>query len=129
MKLTIEQDSKYKDKISKLEDIIEEYEILWRVLNCLHKIDRGNYVKKGDLLLEFYHKGNLTENIIKEVDKAVLYSKEKVEMNFKVLDVFSNNMSVLKNGLSKEENEQLFVTTNVTEIIALVLKGLHTLGR
>lgn len=50
-------------------------------------------------------------------------------MNFKVLDVFSNNMSVLKNGLSKEENEQLFVTTNVTEIIALVLKGLHTLGR
>ena len=55
--------------------------------------------------------------------------KEKAEMNFKVLDVFSNNMSVLKNGLSKEENEQLFVTTNVTEIIALVLKGLHTLGR
>lgn len=55
--------------------------------------------------------------------------KEKGEMNFKVLDVFSNNMSVLKNGLSKEENEQLFVTTNVTEIIALVLKGLHTLGR
>ena len=55
--------------------------------------------------------------------------KEKVEMNFKVLDVFSNNMSVLKNGPSKEENEQLFVTTNVTEIIALVLKGLHTLGR
>lgn len=55
--------------------------------------------------------------------------KEKREMNFKVLDVFSNNMSVLKNGLSKEENEQLFVTTNVTEIIALVLKGLHTLGR
>lgn len=55
--------------------------------------------------------------------------KEKGEMNFNVLDVFSNNMSVLKNGLSKEENEQLFVTTNVTEIIALVLKGLHTLGR
>lgn len=55
--------------------------------------------------------------------------KEKGVMNFKVLDVFSNNMSVLKNGLSKEENEQLFVTTNVTEIIALVLKGLHTLGR
>ena len=55
--------------------------------------------------------------------------KEKEEMNFKALDVFSNNMDVLKNGLSKEENEQLFVTTNVTEIIALVLKGLHTLGR
>lgn len=55
--------------------------------------------------------------------------KEKEEMNFKALDVFSNNMDVLKNGLSKEDNERLFVTTNVTEIIALVLKGLHTLGR
>lgn len=55
--------------------------------------------------------------------------KEKEDMNFKALDVFSNNMDVLKNGLSKEDNERLFVTTNVTEIIALVLKGLHTLGR
>lgn len=55
--------------------------------------------------------------------------KEKEEMNFKALDVFFNNMDVLKNGLSKEENEQLFVTTNVTEIIALVLKGLHNLSR
>lgn len=55
--------------------------------------------------------------------------KEKEDMNFKALDVFSNNMDILKNGLSKDENEKLFVTTNITEIIALVLKGLHTLGR
>ena len=55
--------------------------------------------------------------------------KGKEEMDFKALDVFADSMGVLKNGLSKEENEQLFVTTNVTEIIALVLKGLHTLGR
>lgn len=53
--------------------------------------------------------------------------KEKEEMNFKALDVFSNNMDVLKNGLSKEDNERLFVTTNVTEIIALILKGLCSL--
>ena len=53
--------------------------------------------------------------------------KEKEEMNFKALDVFSNNMDVLKNGLSKEDNERLFVTTNVTEIIALILKGLRSL--
>ena len=53
--------------------------------------------------------------------------KEKAEMNFKALDVFSNNMNVLKNGLSKEDNERLFVTTNVTEIIALILKGLRSL--
>lgn len=63
------------------------------------------------------------------LDFVSYLDKEKEETNFKALDVFSNNMDVLKNGLSKEENEHLFVTTNVTEIIALVLKGLHTLGR
>lgn len=52
--------------------------------------------------------------------------KEKGEMNFKALDIFVNNMRVLNNGLSDEENERLFVTTNVTEIIALVLKGLRS---
>lgn len=54
--------------------------------------------------------------------------KEKEQMNFNALDVFSNNMDILKNGLTKEDNERLFVTTNVTEIIALVLKGLHSLN-
>lgn len=54
--------------------------------------------------------------------------KEKKQMNFNALDVFSNNMDALKNGLTKEDNERLFVTTNVTEIIALVLKGLHSLN-
>ncbi len=52
--------------------------------------------------------------------------KEKEEMNFKALDFFVNNMGVLNNGLSDDENERLFVTTNVTEIIALVLKGLRS---
>lgn len=52
--------------------------------------------------------------------------KEKGEMNFKALDIFVNNMGVLNNGLSDDENERLFVTTNVTEIIALVLKGLRS---
>lgn len=52
--------------------------------------------------------------------------EEKGEMNFKALDIFVNNMEVLNNGLSDDENERLFVTTNVTEIIALVLKGLRS---
>ena len=52
--------------------------------------------------------------------------KEKEEMNFKDLDIYVNNMGVLNNGLSDDENERLFVTTNVTEIIALVLKGLSS---
>lgn len=55
-------------------------------------------------------------------------NKEKKEMNFNPLDVFVNNMGLLNNGLSDDENERLFVTTNVTEIIALVLKGLQTVG-
>ena len=49
-------------------------------------------------------------------------------MNFNALDIFYNNMNALNNGLLKEDNERLFVTTNVTEIIALVLKGLHSLN-
>lgn len=56
-------------------------------VGIIMRVKVGNYVKKGDLLLEFYHKGNLTENIIKEVDKAVLYSKEKVEMKPIILDI------------------------------------------
>ena len=52
--------------------------------------------------------------------------KEKGEMSFKALDIFVNNMGVLNNGLSSRENERLFITTNVTEIIALVLKGLRS---
>ncbi len=52
--------------------------------------------------------------------------KEKGEMSFKALDIFVNNMVVLNNGLSSRENERLFITTNVTEIIALVLKGLRS---
>lgn len=80
-------------------------------------------------------KGETTsEKLFEECCSQHLYQKfvtylanEKEEMNFKALDVFSNNMNVLKNGLSKEDNERLFVTTNVTEIIALILKGLHSL--
>jgi hypothetical protein len=34
-----------------------------------------------------------------------------------------------RNGLSAEENERLFVTTDLFEMISLVLKGLLTLGR
>lgn len=55
-------------------------------------------------------------------------NKEKKEMNFNPLDMFVNNMGLLNNGLSDDENERLFITTNVTEIIALVLKGLQTVG-
>lgn len=51
---------------------------------------------------------------------------KKEERNFKSLDIFVGNMGILNNGLSKDENERLFVTTNVTEIIALVLKGLRS---
>lgn len=81
-------------------------------------------------------KGETTsEKLFKECCSQHLYQKfvtylanEKEEVNFKALDVFSNNMNVLKNGLSKEDNKRLFVTTNVTEIIALILKGLHSLA-
>lgn len=105
--------------------------------NCKHPIFLlGGFGGASARLIQLIKGETSSDKLFEECCSHHLYQefvsyldKEKVEMNFKVLDVFSNNMSVLKNGLSKEENEQLFVTTNVTEIIALVLKGLHTLGR
>lgn len=105
--------------------------------NCKHPIFLlGGFGGAASRLIKLLKGETTSEKLFEECCSHHLYQefvsyldKEKAEMNFKVLDVFSNNMSVLKNGLSKEENEQLFVTTNVTEIIALVLKGLHTLGR
>ncbi len=35
----------------------------------------------------------------------------------------------LNNGLDAEENERLFTTTNLPEMIALVLRGLGRLGK
>ena len=52
---------------------------------------------------------------------------EKEEMKFNDLAMFVKNIGILNNGLSEDENECLFVTTNLTEIIALVLKGLHNI--
>lgn len=105
--------------------------------NCKHPIFLlGGFGGAASRLIKLLKGETTSEKLFEECCSHHLYQefvsyldKEKAEMNFKVLDVFSNNMSVLNNGLSKEENEQLFVTTNVTEIIALVLKGLHTLGR
>lgn len=105
--------------------------------NCKHPIFLlGGFGGAASRLIKLLKGETTSEKLFEECCSHHLYQefvsyldKEKAEMNFNVLDVFSNNMSVLKNGLSKEENEQLFVTTNVTEIIALVLKGLHTLGR
>lgn len=87
---------------------------------CLIQLIKGE--TSSDKLFEECCSHHIYQEFVSYLDK------EKEEMNFKVLDVFSNNMDILKNGLSKEDNERLFVTTNVTEIIALVLKGLHTLG-
>lgn len=105
--------------------------------NCKHPIFLlGGFGGAASRLIKLLKGETTSENLFEECCSHHLYQefvsyldKEKAEMNFKALDVFSNNMDVLKNGLSKEDNERLFVTTNVTEIIALVLKGLHTLGR
>lgn len=105
--------------------------------NCKHPIFLlGGFGGAASRLIKLLKGETTSENLFEECCSHHLYQefvsyldKEKAEMNFKALDVFSNNIEVLKNGLSKEDNERLFVTTNVTEIIALVLKGLHTLGR
>ena len=35
------------------------------------------------------------------------------------------NITNLQNGLSEEENNRLFVSTNAMEIVSLILKGLN----
>lgn len=47
----------------------------------------GTYVKKGDKILDFYHKGNLTESIVAVVDSAIGYSKEKVSEKPIILEI------------------------------------------
>lgn len=47
----------------------------------------GTYVKKGDKILDFYHKGNLTESIIAVIDSAIGYSKEKVSEKPIILEI------------------------------------------
>lgn len=103
--------------------------------NCKHPIFLlGGFGGAASRLIKLLKGETNSENLFEECCSHHLYQefvsyldKEKAEMNFKALDVFSNNMDVLKNGLSKEDNERLFVTTNVTEIIALILKGLRSL--
>lgn len=52
-------------------------------------------------------------------------NKEHGEFDYSSLDVLYNNLPILRNGLSEDENNRLFVTTNITEIVALILKGLY----
>lgn len=103
--------------------------------NCKHPIFLlGGFGGAASRLIKLLKGETTSEKLFEECCSQHLYQKfvtylanEKEEMNFKALDVFSNNMNVLKNGLSKEDNERLFVTTNVTEIIALIFKGLRSL--
>ena len=103
--------------------------------NCKHPIFLlGGFGGAASRLIKLLKGETTSDKLFEECCSQHLYqkfvtylAKEKEEMNFKALDVFSNNMDVLKNGLSKEDNERLFVTTNVTEIIALILKGLRCL--
>lgn len=103
--------------------------------NCRHPIFLlGGFGGAASRLIKLLKGETTSEKLFEECCSQHLYqkfvtylAKEKEAMNFKALDVFSNNMDVLKNGLSKEDNERLFVTTNVTEIIALILKGLRSL--
>lgn len=66
---------------AKKEDVVDHS------VGIIMKVKVGSYVKKGDMILEFYHKGNLTESVINEVNKAIGYSKDKVEAKPIILDI------------------------------------------
>lgn len=50
-------------------------------------------------------------------------------INYKTIceDIFSTGVSSLNNGLSNDENAILFYSTNVLEIVSLILKGLNNI--
>ena len=60
---------------SKKDDIIDHS------VGLIMKVKVGDYVKKDDVLLEIYHKNNLTPNIIDIVENAIEYSEIKIEKN------------------------------------------------
>lgn len=49
-----------------------------------------------------------------------------VQINYKLLNSAYNNISILNNGLTNEENQILFKSQNIMEIVALILKGLKS---
>lgn len=56
-------------------------------VGIMMKVKVGDYVKKGDIILEFYHKGNLTESVVKEIDRGMKYSSNKVEKKPIILEI------------------------------------------
>ncbi len=62
-------------------------DIIDHSVGLVMKAKIGSYVKKGDTVLNFYHKGNLTENIVEVVKSALKYSKEKVQEKEIILEI------------------------------------------
>ena len=90
----------------------------------------GGFGGAARRLIDLIEKKKTAEDLFSECqqDKAyvdyVSYLNEKGEnIDFHKLSQFKD-INVLSNGLNAEENERLFLTTNITEIIALILKGL-----
>lgn len=62
-------------------------DIIDHSVGLVMKAKIGSYVKKGDTVLNFYHKGNLTENIVEVVKSALKYSTEKVQEKEIILEI------------------------------------------
>lgn len=54
---------------------------------------------------------------------------ERIDYNALTAEFEGFGIAGLNNGLNAEENERLFTTTNLPEMIALVLRGLERLGK
>ncbi|MGL6168793.1 MAG: thymidine phosphorylase [Fusobacteriaceae bacterium] len=56
-------------------------------VGIIMKAKVGDYIKAGDVVLEFYHKNNLTPSIVKTVENAIKYSQNKVEKKPIILEI------------------------------------------
>lgn len=84
--------------------------ILEKKISKSHFLKRANIDASYSNFVDYY---NEKENI-NPIDYEVVYE-----------EISTNGISSLNNGLSKKENRLLFQSTNVLEIVALILKGLN----
>lgn len=95
----------------------------------------GGFGGTSKALVDILEGENMADRLIDKTHQTSLYSdlvsyynekeaEDQINYNEVVQEIKNNGISSLNNGLTDEENRILFSSTNVLEIIILVMKGL-----
>ena len=73
----------------------------------------------------------LIEYFNQEIEKEAKFDCDEEKIDYERLRAFFQRKGIrgLNNGLSMNENERLFITTSINEVVWLVLKGLSAIGK